>query len=48
VDRCGLKRIAENDLPFEKNLYAQVNCGVFIFEEFGKSALICRHKECIM
>ena len=42
---CGLEGKG-TELPFKKNLYAKINCGVFEFKNEGEAALICRHKEC--
>ena len=49
LESCGLKY--EEDLPFTKNLYAQVYCGVYnfkrgIYKEPTETALICRHQQC--
>ena len=46
VNSCGLSRMDFIDLPFTKNLYAQVYCGVFKFNNHDENALVCRHKQC--
>ena len=50
VESCGLKR-TENNLPFTKNLFAQVYCGAYtfnrgVYQEPTEIALICRHQQC--
>ena len=44
MESCGFKYKA--DLPFIKNLYAQVYCGVYQFKKRGETLLVCRHKQC--
>ena len=42
VEGCGLRRIGE--LPFTRDLYSRINCGVFNFKDAGETALVCRQQ----